>query len=435
MMAYKAFFKSHSISRLDLYYIFHAMKQLLAILLIGFLSQKSTAVWQIRNTFIAQLDLFDMSIDGDQLYAVGYVSPASGYFMSFHVKSSDGGKSWSRTQMEGEFHKSIEKRNGKYFVAGFTPTGKSFIKSSSDFGATWKEVFNSTSITGLTDIQFISDDVAYASGYGSQQFATGALIKTVDGGETWQVVTESDHSSSLDKLQFISSTEAFAISSVYFDESVNGNKLSHSTNGGKSWEEICTHGSAISGLHFVSETKGFLTDIEGKILITTDGGKTWNEQYAENSEVLFDIEFTNSGVTGMAIGANGTAFLTEDGGATWVKQNTSAANMLLAVRFHNQTAYTMGVNGTLLWDETPLSIRNIKAQSDIEILAEFVRIKGLGDTDNLAATVYTLNGKELARENGISQMNIEVSQLPAGIYILNYSVNGLPAKPIKFLKQ
>ena len=74
------------------------------------------------------------------------------------------------------------------------------------------------------------------------------------------------------------------------------------------------------GIHFISESSGFINGSDLSILKTIDGGLTWNKKSLEDPgsglPIVEDVEFRN-GVNGFATVDGGNLFETTDAGETW----------------------------------------------------------------------------------------------------------------------
>ncbi len=92
-----------------------------------------------------------------------------------------------------------------------------------------------------------------------------------------------------------------------------------SGDGGATWEQadVPTR-STLTGVYFQDGHLGFAVSYYQEILRTKDGGKSWKVVHAktEDERPLLDIWFRDAN-TGFAIGAYGLLFKTEDGGNTW----------------------------------------------------------------------------------------------------------------------
>jgi photosystem II stability/assembly factor-like uncharacterized protein len=86
----------------------------------------------------------------------------------------------------------------------------------------------------------------------------------------------------------------------------------------------------------------------GLILLTTDGGKTWQRRPSGTTKALSAISFADH-QHGFIVGSGGTLLATNDGGATWRAQNSETKDQLLGVYALTPTrVFAVGAFGTLL---------------------------------------------------------------------------------------
>lgn len=92
-----------------------------------------------------------------------------------------------------------------------------------------------------------------------------------------------------------------------------------STDQGKTWEQqVVPTRNMLTAVHFVDENLGFAVGHDEIIMRTQDGGQTWKKIRFEPEEErpFLDVWFRDKDF-GMAIGAYGSVLLTTDGGETW----------------------------------------------------------------------------------------------------------------------
>ena len=92
-----------------------------------------------------------------------------------------------------------------------------------------------------------------------------------------------------------------------------------SGDGGATWEQMnVPTRTTLTGVFFQDRNTGFAVSYYQEILRTKDGGKTWKVVHAKTDDErpLLDIWFKDAN-TGFAIGAYGLFFKTGDGGETW----------------------------------------------------------------------------------------------------------------------
>ncbi len=92
-----------------------------------------------------------------------------------------------------------------------------------------------------------------------------------------------------------------------------------SSDGGDTWQqsEVPTRAS-LTGVFFHDSQLGWAVGHDSVILRTSDGGATWERVYwaPEDEAPFFDVWFSDA-ENGFAIGAYGNFFITSDGGDTW----------------------------------------------------------------------------------------------------------------------
>ena len=92
-----------------------------------------------------------------------------------------------------------------------------------------------------------------------------------------------------------------------------------SSDGGQTWQQqdVPTR-AALTGVYFHDRNLGWAVGHDSVILRTTDGGTTWElvNWAPEDEAPFFDVWFSDAD-NGVAIGAYGSFFETTDGGTTW----------------------------------------------------------------------------------------------------------------------
>ncbi|MGE5313146.1 MAG: YCF48-related protein [Acidobacteriota bacterium] len=188
-------------------------------------------------------------------------------------------------------------------------------------------------------IQFVSSTEGWISGRGA------TLLHTINGGDTWSVVTPfaADTAWSFSdpglNLCFISPSIGWIMKTPGSTfENSHGAIVYKTTDGGSHWEKtIVTQGAGEVGvqLQFVDANTGWITVYQlasgtGRLLKTTDGGKTWTQIQTlprTDEVILFTFADTKNGWM-TTINDNPPLFQiakTSDGGSTWTNQYTDTA--------------------------------------------------------------------------------------------------------------
>jgi photosystem II stability/assembly factor-like uncharacterized protein len=112
--------------------------------------------------------------------------------------------------------------------------------------------------------------------------------------------------------------DAFVVGDAFVAVGERGHILI-STDGGESWQQQQSPTrTALTGVFFHDRQHGWAVGHDSAILRTADGGTTWElvSWAPEDEAPFFDVWFSDAD-NGIAIGAYGAYYETTDGGATW----------------------------------------------------------------------------------------------------------------------
>ena len=221
----------------------------------------STVDW--GNTWNSEIE---KPFTRENLYETFFVDSLNGWAIGFHgvvLKTIDGGKNWSKSNLD---------------------------------------------ISGLKDVYFTNKDIGWIVG------RDGYAFSTKDGGNTWQ------------KRKI---SEDFSLNSIYFISErigwiVSDNIIYMTSDEGKNWSTIGPSFIGITDIFFINEKTGWLvtydvSEPEGKVYRTVDGGQDWSLLYTSDSEGFLKIQFVNKD-KGWIQGSK-SLFRTIDGGKHWKKIN------------------------------------------------------------------------------------------------------------------
>jgi photosystem II stability/assembly factor-like uncharacterized protein len=162
----------------------------------------------------------------------------------------------------------------------------------------------------------------------------GVFVKTSDGGQTWsEVMLEQSGVAemSINAMSFPDPQNGYVVGRVLGNDAV----MFKTADGGQTWTfsrlpevkqiPTCIYmadsqtgwmgGSTSADPEDESDTNG-----PSDLLMTTDGGKTWQSQ-VRLSVSIFDIQFLDK-TTGWASGSRGAIYHTTNGGVTWDRQKS-----------------------------------------------------------------------------------------------------------------
>ena len=111
------------------------------------------------------------------------------------------------------------------------------------------------------------------------------------------------------------------------------------------------------GVHFTDENKGYIVGNDGLLLVTSDGGITWERtKFSEDS--YNDVFFV--GEKGWIVCEGGLIHYSTDGGKSWRRQTTNIKKSLLSVFFVNENkGFAVGGDGVILKTEDAGSSWNL----------------------------------------------------------------------------
>ncbi|MCU1267795.1 MAG: Cadherin-like beta sandwich protein [Acidobacteria bacterium] len=96
---------------------------------------------------------------------------------------------------------------------------------------------------------------------------------------------------------------------------------------------------------FSTPTRGWAVGAGGRILSSSDGGRTWTTQTSVSTSDLHTVHFANE-TAGVVLG-DGVVLTTNDGGAHWTSINISA-NVIAAAFVDDTTSVAVGSRGEIL---------------------------------------------------------------------------------------
>ncbi len=218
--------------------------------------------------------------------------------------------------------------------SAITHEGKIYYTTNS--GINWSLSIFPPELRNITDIQYISSSLVYASGAeniipalqkGTDNTYKRIFLKSTNSGISWDRVIPFDTmSGKFDNIHFFNQNTGYVI------ENVNRTILPtfyKTTNGGFNWIQISTLDVdfVIQDMEFLNENIGFLAGyvccgINAMIFKTVNGGLTWKSFNYRLTDDFTCINFFNA-TTGIVVGRcttyyNGTKiYRTQDAGESW----------------------------------------------------------------------------------------------------------------------
>ena len=272
------------------------------------------------------------------------VSSEEGYVVGDRgaiLRTEDGGSVW-----DAQDSRTTECFGATHFVSpqkGWAVAEAGVVLHTTNGGSVWQRQASGTK-QELLAVFFVDENTGWCVG------SAGEIIHTENGGKTWQR-QESGTTWNLFDVHFTSKQRGWAVG-------MSGTILS-TLDGGAHW-----HPAPISRSHsfflldavtFVTADRGWIVGLDlrslgmdGLILHTENGGKTWQRQESHTANFLDDVFFASE-IRGWIVGKEGLVLHTKDGGQNWRPQRTDTRTDLKAIYVSNSdSGWVVGQNGTIL---------------------------------------------------------------------------------------
>ncbi|MEM0372831.1 MAG: YCF48-related protein, partial [archaeon] len=200
-------------------------------------------------------------------------------------------------------------------TCGFAVGEKSVILRTVDAGAHWTQI-PSPVVADFYDVVFVNSSHGYIVGLKSSP-SEGVVLKTTDGGLTW-----TKQSTSFDGVFAYFYSVDFVNETAGFVTDMNGHVIY--TSDGVTWVNktkiplMYTYGS-----DFINATHGWVACGYKTVCRTTDGGNSWSLASGSSSGLTYtvqNVDFINA-THGWATEYGKDVMATTDGGVTWSTQN------------------------------------------------------------------------------------------------------------------
>ncbi|MBK6963012.1 MAG: T9SS type A sorting domain-containing protein [Bacteroidales bacterium] len=345
----------------------------------------------------------------NHLYGVFFQSNEVGYVVGAQgtiLKTTDAGNNWS--PLNSGVTTDLK---GIWFTnetTGYVVGGGGVILKTTDAGALWTPRA-SGSAGEFTSVQFVNSDNGFVAGIG--------IYKTLDSAFSW--TASPGNTNYYTSLCFVNDSVGFVLELF--------GKILRTTDRGNTWTNVSPimGGDPVYDIYFPSETVGYVVGRFGRMMKTTDGGNTWVLSFCPSRDDLNAVHFLDDQV-GYAAGVKSiisTILKTTDGGATWTFENANITVNLNALCFTpDQTGFAIGKSGIILK----------KAGSGVGIAdtgfpgakiypnpaESMLRIELAGST-NATLEIINLAGEVLNRVLLQKRDNsVNVEYLPSGTYVL-----------------
>lgn len=274
----------------------------------------------------------------------------------------------------------------KAIVVGYA--GK--ILMTTDGGKSWQAKSSGTGLA-LYNVKFADAQTGWACGQ------DGLILRTTDGGETWQK-QESGTTLPIFALSFTDQNHGWAVAqqATYLRTTSGGEswevgRIEASVEGVAEEATLALVDPNLYDVQFIDEKTGWMVGEFGKIYHSTDGGLNWEEQQntllgqagiddALNLPALFGVRFANA-TDGVAVGLEGKIVKTTDGGKTWAftadDLSVFSTDPFFTVHLRGESkGWIIGASGRVLqlrngdWKSAPVSMQTVAWLRSIDFFDE-----------------------------------------------------------------
>ena len=180
--------------------------------------------------------------------------------------------------------------------------------------------------------------------------------------QEWNTIVTFTPSQSIKDIRWVNETTAYAVGALYNGTALNVKKTS---DGGVTWEEQYAGNTSMNYYEIASPNNGddvFIVGNYATLIHTNDGGTNWANLDVGTTEHFRDIFFLSNTI-GYICGDGATILKTTDGGMTWVNLNAvmTGVNTIGKICFLNEDRGFIGgfnfgqetFDGGLTWDYIP----------------------------------------------------------------------------------
>jgi photosystem II stability/assembly factor-like uncharacterized protein len=243
--------------------------------------------------------------------------------VSYLLKTSDGGESWTRVDVTRGEYVDIKLAGLSFADAehGWVYGEQGVLYATSDGGRTWARQRVPTRHL-LLGGAFADAQHGWLSGGGL------TLLRTEDGGENWRAGTLYIPISDPQKIAAPRATGAI------LEPVPRAAALPASLR--------------LNAITFSGSEAGWAVGANGAIFYTSNGGRSWQPQESGVKSDLYDVKFLDA-LEGWAVGGEGTILHTKNGGRGWTRERRSTEHTLESLFFvGRKRAWAVGFGGTVL---------------------------------------------------------------------------------------
>jgi len=270
-------------------------------------------------------------VNESQLRKIQFINQLTGWACGSNgtlIKTTNGGENWTLVSLGTNNY-----LTSLYFLdqnTGWVGADDSFIRKTTNGGLSWYSAPVQVE-TGLwsAEFSFLNSQTGYV-------MCCTRASKTTDGGLSWDLV--STGLPMYGPVKFFDEQSGYAMGTGYFGKT---------SNGGASWTQILSGTNVSQAFYFLDQQTGWVAG-SNTIRKTTDAGDTWAFINIP-VQTPYGLKFLDQNL-GWCVGVsngNGVISRTIDGGLNWVTQKTEPNNNYWDISFINHSTGWVSGNGII----------------------------------------------------------------------------------------
>lgn len=306
--------------------------------------------------------------------------------------------------------------------------GQLTLQKTIDGGNNWNDLKTIWADFGIKSINAINDSIGYF--FTNNLEISDSTYCIVKFNETAFDTIKVFNDKKLISLLFKNETLAYITYTIDFSWNGVAKKVLRTNDGGNTWIDIFEIlESSIKSIHFPSDSVGYIFSDSNQIYKTIDYGDSWQEIDFPITGKINKFQFSSENI-GYAIGDSGLILKTIDGGINWMTENSGVTSNLLSLACPSDS-----VSYILTSDNKIISNRKLSSISNQNIENEELIVYPNPATNELKVEskklkigskleLYDLFGQKIiTKELNNSTISIDISQVPAGVYVYKISTD------------
>lgn len=210
------------------------------------------------------------------------------------------------------------------------------LRRTSDGGHTWADILSADRETYL-DMTWVDGRKGWIVGSQNEDGTQALILRTIDAGNSWQ----EQHVGRIQRLTSVT----FSGHNLGWAAGVG--VITNTTDAGETWAVQYTGSeNTLWSIVNLDSQRAFAVGEGGTILVTTDGGNTWNRKPTVLTSTLYRVRFF--GDSGWIVGWGGVLLHTRDAGASWQRVLVGTTQPLTDIYMSGKTGWLIGTEGTIL---------------------------------------------------------------------------------------